>query len=68
MKLKYGVLLIASLAFGLYIICPRMSAMLLGQGKVRNLNVHTVIVLGALISIPMFAILLYILVNFGMDG
>jgi hypothetical protein len=66
MKLKYGMLLIASLAFGLYVICPRMSAMLLEQGKVRNLNVHAVIVLGALISIPLFAVLLHILVNFGL--
>ena len=63
--MKYGMLLIASLAFGPYVICPRMSAMLHEQGKVRDLNVHAVIVLGALISIPMFAILLHILVNLG---
>lgn len=61
-----GVLLIASLAFGLYVICPRMSAMILEQGKVKNLNIHAVIVLGALTSIPLFAILLHILVRFGM--
>jgi uncharacterized iron-regulated membrane protein len=65
-KLKHGMLLIASLAFGLYVICPRMSAMLHEQGRVRNLNVHAVIVLGALISIPLFVLLLYILVNFGL--
>lgn len=64
--MKLGLLLIASFAFALYVICPRMSAMIVEQGKVRDLNIHAVIVLGALISIPMFAILLHILVRFGM--
>lgn len=64
--MKLGVLLVASLAFGLYVICPRMSAMLVQQGKVKGLNVHAVIVLGALISIPLFVVLAGILVKFGM--
>jgi len=54
-------LLIASLAFGLYVICPRMSAMMVQQAKVRGLNLYAVIVLGALISIPLFVILSRIL-------
>lgn len=44
--MKLGVLLVASLAFGLYVICPRMSAMLVEQEKMKELNVHAVIVLG----------------------
>ena len=43
------VILIASVAFGLYVICPRMSAMLVQQAKVKGLNINAVIVLGALI-------------------
>jgi len=56
------VILIASLAFGLYVICPRMSAMLVQQAK---LNINAVIVLGALISIPLFIILAKIVIKFG---
>jgi hypothetical protein len=63
---EWGVFLTASLAFGLYVICPRMSAMMVQQTKIRGLNLYTVIVLGALISIPLFVILSGILVRFGM--
>ena len=59
------VILIASLAFGLYVICPRMSAMLVQQAKVKGLNINAVIVLGALISIPLFIILAEIVIKFG---
>ena len=59
------VTLIASLAFGLYVICPRMSAMLVQQAKVKGLNINAVIVLGALISIPLFIILAEIIIKFG---
>ena len=58
-------LLIASLAFGLYVICPRMSAMIVQQAKVKGLNLYAVIVLGALISIPLFVILSRITIRFG---
>jgi len=57
--------LIASLAFGLYVICPRMSAMIVQQAKVKGLNLYAVIVLGALISIPLFVILSRITIRFG---
>jgi hypothetical protein len=63
---EWGVLLTASLAFGLYVICPRMSAMMVQQAKIRGLNLYAVIVLGALISIPLFVMLSGILVRFGM--
>ena len=55
----------ASLAFGLYVICPRMSAMMVQQAKIRGLNLYAMIVLGALISIPLFVMLSGILVRFG---
>ena len=43
-----------------------MSAMMVQQAKIRGLNLYTVIVLGALISIPLFVMLSGILVRFGM--
>jgi hypothetical protein len=58
-------LLIASLAFGLYVICPRMSAMIVQQAKLKGLNLYAIIVLGALISIPLFLVLSRITIRFG---
>jgi len=40
--------------------------MMVQQAKIRGLNLYTVIVLGALISIPLFVMLSGILVRFGM--
>jgi len=42
-----------------------MSAMLVQQAKVKGLNINAVIVLGALISIPLFIILAEIVIRFG---
>ena len=50
------VILIASLAFALYVICPRMSAMLVQQAPVKGLNINAVIVLWALTALPPFII------------
>lgn len=58
-------LLIASSAFGLYVICPRMSAMMVQQAKMKGLNLYAIIVLGALISMPLFVMLSRILIRFG---
>jgi len=65
--MSWRALLIASVAFGSYVICPRMTAMIVQQAKVENLNVNLVIVIGALISIPLFALLAYILIKFGLE-
>ena len=63
--MEWKALLIASSAFGLYVICPRMSAMMVQQAKVKGLNLYAIIILGALISIPLFVILSRILIKFG---
>ena len=63
--MEWKALLIASSAFGLYVICPRMSAMMVQQAKVKGLNLYAIIVLGVLISIPLFVILSRILIKFG---
>ena len=60
-------LLIASSAFGLYVICPRMSAMIVQQAKARGQNLYAIIILGALISIPLFVMLSRILIKFGIE-
>ena len=49
----------------MYVICPRMSAMIVQQAKVKGLNLNAIIVLGALISIPLFVILSRITIRFG---
>ena len=59
--------LIASLPFGLCVICPRMSAMIVQQAKVKALNLTAIIVLGALISIPLFVTLSRITIRFGTE-
>ncbi len=63
--MRLWVVLVASLAFALYVLCPRMSAMMVEQAKIRGLNVYAVIVLGSLISIPLFMALSGIIVKFG---
>jgi hypothetical protein len=60
-NMEWKTLLIASSAFGLYVICPRMSAMMVQQAKMKGLNLYAIIVLGALISIPLFVMLSRIL-------
>jgi len=66
-SLDWKALIIASLAFGLYVLCPRMSAMIVQQAKLKKVSVPAVIVLGTLISIPLFIILVNILVKFGLE-
>ena len=63
--MEWKTLLIASSAFGLYVICPRMGAMMVQQAKLKGLSLYAIIVLGALISIPLFVILSRILIRFG---
>ncbi|OYT26392.1 MAG: hypothetical protein B6U95_07490 [Thermofilum sp. ex4484_82] len=65
--MDWKALIIASLAFGLYVLCPRMSAMIVQQAKLKKVSVPAVIVLGTLISIPLFIILVNILVKFGLE-
>jgi hypothetical protein len=60
-------LLVSALAFGLYVIRPRMSAMMVQQAKIKGLNLYAVIVLGALVSIPLFLVLSGILIRYGME-
>ena len=63
--MEWKTLLVASSAFGLYVICPRMGAMMVQQAKLKGLSLYAIIVLGALISIPLFVVLSRILIRLG---
>jgi len=62
------VIIIASLAFALYVTCPRMTAMIATQSKVSGLNPTLMISLGCILGIPMFIMLFLILKHFGVEA
>lgn len=61
-------LIVASIAFALYVTCPRMTAMIASQAKISSLNPVLMISLGCLLGIPLFIILFYILQHFGVGA
>lgn len=61
-------LLVASLAFALYVTCPRMTAMIASQARVARIDPVAVIVLGCLLGIPFFVALLYTLKYVGLEA
>ncbi len=61
------VLIIAAVAFAMYVTCPRMTAMIATEMKVSDLNPVLTISLGCILGIPMFLILYYTLKNFGVE-
>ena len=58
-------LIVASLAFALYVTCPRMTAMIASQAKISGLNPVLMISLGCMLGIPLFLLLFYTLQHFG---
>jgi len=56
---------IASLAFALYVTCPRMTAMINTQSKISGIKPMLVIALGCVLGIPLFVALLYALQHWG---
>lgn len=58
-------LIIASVAFALYVTCPRMTAMIATQTKISGLNPYLMISLGCIIGIPLFFVLFYVLRHYG---
>ncbi len=59
---------IASLAFALYVTCPRMTAMLVSQAKIMRISPLVVIALGCMLGIPLFIILFYTLKFWGLTA
>jgi len=60
-------LLVASVAFALYVTCPRMTAMISSQAKISGFNPLLVITLGCVLGIPMFLILFYAMRYLGVE-
>ena len=52
-------LIVASVAFALYVTCPRMTAMIATESKISGLNPILTVILGCILGIPLFLILLY---------
>lgn len=63
-----SVLIVASVAFALYITCPRMTAMIATETKISDLNPFLMISLGCLFGIPLFIMLFCILQHFGVEA
>jgi len=61
-------LLAMGLAFALYILCPRMTAMIAAQSRVSGVSPYAAVVLGALISAPMFAGLVHVYRTAGLEA
>ena len=62
------VLIIAAVAFAMYVTCPRMTAMIATEMKLSGLNPVLTISLGCILGIPMFLVLYYVLKNFGVEA
>jgi len=58
-------LIVASVAFALYVTCPRMTAMIATESKISGLNPILTVILGCILGIPLFLILLYTFQHLG---
>lgn len=68
LRSSLSVLIVASVAFALYITCPRMTATIATETKISCLNPFLMISLGCLFGIPLFIMLFYILQHFGVEA
>ncbi len=65
--MDWRALSIASVAFALYVLCPRMTAMILQESRIKGIDVHTVIIVGTVISIPLFIMLVHVILRLGVE-
>ena len=68
MEAGHTAFLLSSLAFALYITCPRMTAMIATQAKLTGINPFLVILTGSLLGVPMFYLLYLILKHIGVGA
>ena len=66
--MSLSILIVASIAFALYVTCPRMTAMIATQTKISGLNPYLMISLGCILGIPLFIMLFYTLQRFGIGA
>lgn len=58
-------LIIASLAFAFFIMCPRMAGMGAVVSRVHNINPYLVALIGGLIAVPLIIFMEYLVINYG---
>lgn len=61
-------LLISSLAFGLFIVCPRMAGMMHVINKHSTASILRTVIIGTLLSIPLLLVMVFVFSNFGVWG
>ncbi|NPA71141.1 MAG: hypothetical protein GXO26_10080 [Crenarchaeota archaeon] len=54
-----------SLAFALFIVCPRMAGMCAVISKIHQVNPYIISITGTILSTPLVVLLLYITINYG---
>ncbi|RJX16169.1 hypothetical protein CW703_02330 [Candidatus Bathyarchaeota archaeon] len=65
--MKIVLLILASLAFAFFILCPRMVGMSVVIADVKGLNPYMVVFIGAVLAIPLFGLMFFVLKNFGVE-
>lgn len=65
--MSWKVFALASLAFALYVLCPRMAAMVVQESKLKGVSISAVIIAGTLLSIPLFILLAQVVVRIGIE-
>ena len=61
-------LLIASLSFGLFVVCPRMAGMMHIINKHSNVSMLITVLLGVVVSIPILLLMVLVFSKFGVWG
>lgn len=61
-------LLIASVSFGLFVVCPRMAGMMHIINKHANVSILITVLLGVIISIPILLLMVLVFSKFGIWG
>jgi len=61
-------LVLSSIAFGLFIVCPRMAGMMHIINNHSNASILRTVITGTLLSIPILLFMVYIFSHFGVWG
>ena len=67
-RLDILTLIVASVAFALYVTCPRMTAMIATESKMSGFNPILTVSLGCILGIPLFIVLFYTFKHLGVEA
>jgi hypothetical protein len=62
---KVGTLIVASVTFAFFILCPRMVGMASVISGIKEVNPWVVVVIGAVLAIPLMILMYWVLQRFG---